>query len=87
MTRMVTFYRMFKNMQFYGRKGIDTKQKALDELARADQKPPQRSSPANGNRREVAMPQYWHSRKQGDMETVSDEKLKVLQQMQKEMEK
>ena len=71
----------------WARKGIDTKQKALDELARADQKPPQRSSPANGNRREVAMPQYWHSRKQGDMETVSDEKLKILQQMQKEMEK
>ena len=74
-------------MHTWARKGIDTKQKALDELARADQKPPQRSSPANGNRREVAMPQYWNSRKQGDMETVSDEKLKILQQMQKEMEK
>lgn len=72
----------------WARKGIDTKQKALDDLASIQNKPAQqRKAPAKQPKREVAMPAYWNSRNETDQQTLSEDRLKILQQMQKEMEK
>ena len=70
------------------RKGIDTRQKALDYLNN-DRKETRTKKPAavKRNIQEVPMPAYWNTRNDYSRETMSDEKLKELQRLQKEMEK
>lgn len=75
----------------WARKGIDTKQKALDDIEGRNRKKPLKNelrSGMNRSKQEVSMPEYWNSRQENDNnETLSEERLKILQQMQMEMEK
>lgn len=69
------------------RKGIDTRQKALDFLSNNNQKAakPKKSSYVSKQMQEIPMPAYWNNRDNFDSETISDEKLKELQKLQLEM--
>lgn len=69
------------------RKGIDTRQKALDFLSNNDQKAskPKKSSYVPKQMQEIPMPAYWNNRDNFNRESISDEKLKELQELQLEM--
>ena len=69
------------------RKGIDTKQKALNFLSNNDQKAakPKKSSYVPKQMQEIPMPAYWNNRDNFNRESISDEKLKELQELQLEM--
>ena len=69
------------------RKGIDTRQKALDFLSNNDQKAskPKKSSYVPKQMQEIPMPASWNNRDNFNRESISDEKLKELQELQLEM--
>lgn len=68
----------------WARSGIDTKQKALEAVAKAEEpKQAKKASAKQTVKQTVSMPKYWQENHES--ETVDEESLRQLEQLQKEM--
>ncbi|MGM9941399.1 MAG: DnaD domain protein [Bulleidia sp.] len=67
----------------WARSGIDTEQKALDAIAKAEETKPQNNPVRKQNVQKVSMPKYWDENHESS--TVDEESLKAIEQLQKEM--